>query len=250
MKRIWRRRVFVVCLLVAVIWWHNYIPDATVLSFRIGQSFEEVAKNSTYPVLERSNRPADDPGRNRFGVTWVTKPAVIIHFNDPRHGFKLPPTKFAALSYQDNRAVTLATSPMLEKLSFDEAVVVLEDLQNQFKSGGWILFETDGSTWFDFTPEGKKRLFAHLLERDMRTLSLYVPKKYGMTFRIWCAHGCARGKPPYLFMIDVGVGTDTYTWEPGEPKYWDKPPPATPAASSPAPDRPLRSHRSRTNSVK
>jgi len=232
MKRTYRRAAVAGVLVIGVVW-YTRTPEPTVLSFRIGQTFEQVANDSTYPVVERSNRPSDDPSRNQFGATWVTKPAVIIHFNDSRHGFSLPPTKFAALTYVDNRAVTLSTSPMLEKLPFDEAVVVLEDLQNQFKSGGWIPFETDGSTWFDFTPEGKKRLFAHLLERDMRTLSMYVPKKYGMTFRIWCAQGCARRKPPYLFMIDVGVGTDTYTWEPGEPKFWDEPSPATPAASSP-----------------
>lgn len=225
------RYVIVIGLLAIGIIWHNRIPEPTVLSFHVGQTFEEVARNSSYPVMERSNLPSDHP--HQTGVTWVTKPAVIIHFNDPHHGFTLPPTKFAALGFDDNRATTLSTSPMLGKLPFDQTVSILEDLQKQFKSGGWIPFTTDGSAWFDFTPQGKKRLFADLLERDMRTLSLYVPKKYGMTFRIWCAQGCARGKPPYLFMIDVGVGTDNYTWEPGDPKFWEEPPSTTPSASAP-----------------
>jgi len=229
------RRTIMVGLLVIGIVWYEHIPEPTVLSFRIGQTFEEVAASSTYPVMERSNRPADDPGNNRFGATWVTKPAVIIHFNDPQHGFTLPPTKFAALGFDENRASTLATSPMLDKLPFDEAVAVLEDLQRQFKAGGWIPFQADGSTWFDFTPQGKKRLFAHLMEHDMQTVSLYVPKKYGMTFRLWCAKGCVSGKPPYLFMIDIGVGMDTHSWKPGDPELWELRPQAATAAPTARP---------------
>lgn len=228
MTRRYRRRAVLGGLIAIVVWWHYRTPEPTLLSFRIGQRFEEIVKNSTYPVMERSNLPSEYQG----GTTWVTEPAVIIHFNDPRHGFTLPPTKFAALGYDDNRASTLSTSPMLKKLPFDEAVAIVEDLQKQFKAGGWLLYETDGSEWFDLTPSGKKRLFAHLLEYDMWTINLYVPKKYGMTFRLWCAQGCGRGKPPYRFMIDVGVGTDTYTWKKGEPKFWDEsaPAPAAPAS--------------------
>ena len=220
-------------LLITAMVWYTYIPETTILSFCIGQTFEDVAKRSTYPVVERSNLPADHP--HKSGVTWVTKPAVIIQFNDPQHGFMLPPTKFAALGFDENRASTLATSPMLDKLPFDEAVSVLENLQNQFKAGGWIPFEANGSTWFDFTPQGKKRLFAHLLAHDMQTVSLYVPKKYGMTFRLWCAKGCISGKPPYLFMIDIGVGMDTHSWKPGDPELWELKPQAATAAPTARP---------------
>ena len=81
--------------ITAAIWWHSRPPEPTVLSFRLGQTFEQVVRNSTYPALENSNRPTDDPGGNKFGATWVTEPAVIIRFTDPKHGFTLPPTKFA-----------------------------------------------------------------------------------------------------------------------------------------------------------
>jgi hypothetical protein len=193
--------------------WYCYTPEPTILSFRIGQTFEEVARISSYPVMEHSNRPTDDPGRRQFGDTWVTEPSVIIRFNDPKHGFTLPPTKFAALAYADNRAVTLSTSPMLEKLPFDAAVALLENLQNQFKAGGWEPWKGDGSEWFDLTPEGKNRLYARMFKPGlMQTTELRVPKKYAMVFRLWCAEGCARREPPYLFLIDVGVGEDVHSW--------------------------------------
>jgi hypothetical protein len=201
-----------------VLWRYYRTPEPTVLSFSIGQSFEEVVKNSTYPVLERSNPPADDPGATRFGATWVTEPAVIIRFTDPKHGFTLPPTKFAALSYMHNKVDTLATSPMLDKLPFDEAVTVLANLQDQFKAGGWEPWADDGSTWFDLTPEGKKRLYARMFEPGYtQTARLRIPDKYGMTFRLKCAEGCWTREPPYKFLIDVGVSSDTEGWEPGKP---------------------------------
>ena len=113
--------------------------------FRPGRTFEEVVKDSTFPVLEKSNVPDPETGR---GGTWVTEPAVIIRLNDSQHGFTLPPTKFAALSFQRNVASTLASSPMLDTLSFDEAVAVLGNLQTQFKAGGWKPWANDDSTWF------------------------------------------------------------------------------------------------------
>ena len=205
-------------------WWYNHRPEPTVLAFRLGQTFEQVVKNSTYPAPERSNRPAEDPGDHKFGAIWVTEPAVIIRFTDSNHGFTLPPTKFAALSFSENQAVSLSTSPMLDPLPFDEAVAILEDLQNQFKAGGWEPWEKDDSTWFDLTPEGKKRLYAQMFKPGyMQTNSLRVPKMYGMTFRLKCAEGCWTQEPPYLFLIDIGVGGDVYGWKPGDPIRWERP---------------------------
>ena len=102
-------------------WWHSRIPEPTVLAFRPGQAFEGVVKDSTFPVLAKSNIPDGDTG---WGATWVTEPAVIIRLNDAEHGFILPPTKFAALLFQRNVVSTFATSPMLDELPFDEAVVI------------------------------------------------------------------------------------------------------------------------------
>lgn len=200
------------------LWWHYRTPEPTVLSFRIGQTFEEVVRNSSYPVMERSNLPADDPSGGQHGATWVTEPSVIIRFTDPVHGFTLAPTKFAALGFDHNVATTLSTSPMLDKLSFDEAVTMLEDLQNQFKVGGWEPYQDDGSRWFDLTPEGKKRLHAAMFKPPfLEQYTLRVPKKYAMTFRLLCAEGCWTREPPYLFLIDIGVGRDTHGSEPGDP---------------------------------
>ena len=223
MKR--RHRIIVVLtgVFIITVWWESRVPAPTVLAFRLGQTFEQVAKDSTFPVMERSNPPADDTD-NKFGATWVTEPAVIIRFSDPKHGFTLPPTKFAALTFSENQAVSLATSPMLDPLPFDEAVAILENLQNQFKAGGWEPWAKNDSTWFDLTPEGKKRLYARMFRPGyMETASLRVPKMYGMTFRLKCNEGCWTKEPPYLFLIDSGLGTDVYGRKPDELRRWEQP---------------------------
>jgi hypothetical protein len=219
------------------VWQHAPAPVSppTILSFRVGQSFEEVVKASTYPVMQRSN----PPGENRYlsGETFVTEPAVILCFNDPQHGFVLPPTKFALVGYMDNVVATVSTSPMLGKLPFDQAVATLENLQNQFKAGGWEPRTVGaGSQWFDLTPDGKKRLFQRMFEPGYsQTAELRVPKKYGMTFRLKCTDGCwPDEKPPYLFLVDVGVGMDTFRREPGDPQVWDKSFPGNVSSTAPA----------------
>jgi hypothetical protein len=224
MKSRYRRIAMMAGVVVVAVWWQSRTPEPTILAFRLGQTFEQVVSDSSYPALERSNRPAEDPGDHKFGAIWVTEPAVIIRFTDPKHGFTLPPTKFAALTFSENQAVSLATSPMLDPLPFDDAVAVLENLQNQFKAGGWKPWEVDDSTWFDLTPEGRKRLHARMFEPGyMQTASLRIHKMYGMTFRLKCTEGCWTREPPYLFLIDIGVGGDIYGGEHGEWRRWERP---------------------------
>lgn len=208
----------------------------TMLSIRIGLPFEEVARTSTYPVMERSNNPRQG-GHLRSGQTLVTQPAVILCFDDPQHGFVLPPTKFALVSYMHSVVATVTTTPMLEKLPFEQAVTILEDLQNQFMAGGWEPQSLGaGNKWFDLTPAGKKRLYQEMFEPGYsRTAALRVPKKYGMTFRLKCTDGCWPGeKPPYLFLVDVSVGMDTFMSEPDEPSVWDQSHPANAVPTGPA----------------
>lgn len=225
-----KRGILVVALVIAAAAlgtgiWERTPPSVarpTVLSVRVGQSFEEVVKASTYPVLQHSNQPSETA--SLAGDTFVTEPAVIVCFNDPQHGFALPPTKFALVGYEHNVVDTVSTSPMLDKLPFNQAVAVLENLQNQLKAGGWEPWKADGSTWFDLTRAGKKRLYQRMFEPGYsQTAELRVPKKYEMTFRLKCTDGCWPGEqPPYLFLIDVGVGSDTLERKPGAPEVWEK----------------------------
>lgn len=217
MKRRWVAAVSV-SLAAAFFTWQKMRPSIvvipTVISLNIGQTYQQVVGASTYPITQHSAAPTTD--HDGFGVTSVSEPAVVLRFTDPHHGFTLPPTKFALISYLDNKVSTVSTSPMLKKLPFDEAVAVLEDLQNQFKRGGWSPWEANESEWFDLTPAGKKRLYERMFEAGYSQMTqLRIPGKYSMIFRLQCEEGCWTRQPPYRFLVDVGVGEDFYSW-------WDK----------------------------
>jgi hypothetical protein len=183
-------------------------PTPTVLSVRIGQPYLEVVSGSTFPVEKLSNSPIGNS--LGFGVTWVTKPAVILIFNDPQHGFILPPTTFATIGYMDGIADDIATSPMLKKLPFDEAVDLLAQLQAQFQAGGWRPWPNNGSTWYDFSPAGRTLMHQHMLSASYGWAEeqwLFIPGKYSMTFRIKCAEDCERMGPD-RYLIDIGISKD------------------------------------------
>lgn len=224
-------RMALIFLTSAAAGWHYYPPTPTVLSLRITDTFEEVVRNSTYPVMENSVVPTHTYLKS--GETFVTEPAAVLLFDDPMHGFTLPPTRFAMVSYDRNHVSTVTTSPMLHKLPFDDAVGVLEDLQNQFKAGGWEPWAADGSVWFDLSHEGRNKLYKRMFEPGyMQTATLRIPQKYGMIFRLKCAEGCWTLEPPYRFLIDISISDDLAGWEPGAPMVWDQ---SHPAAKVPGP---------------
>lgn len=183
-------------------WEYFYEPEPTILSAHVGKTFEQVARDSTYPVVARSGGAATD-----MQWTDITEPSVIIRFSDPRHGFTLPPTTFAAITYMYGKVTTISTSPMLKPLPFDEAVEVLAQLQKQFQAGGWQPWANSASRWFDLTPGGRRRLHQAMHEPGWAEgQELVVPGKYQMIFRLKCTAGCADVPGPERYLIDVGLG--------------------------------------------
>lgn len=194
-------------LIAYTVWTYFHVPEPTLLSLRIGLPFEEVVRASTFPVMESSINPANDS--EKFGITLVTKPAVIIKFSDPKYGFTLPATTFAAVSYSEGKVSTIRTSPMLSKLTFHQAVLELANLQHQFQVSGWQL--DDDTTWFDLTHAGRRRLHEDLLSGRngrARTVSLVAPKKYSLYFTMSCAGGCDSNIGLDRYLIDISISKD------------------------------------------
>lgn len=185
-------------------WDYFYEPKPTILSAHVGKTFEQVAHDSTYPVLERS-------GGDAPGMQWtdITEPSVIIRFSDPQHGFVLPPTTFAAITYEDGKVTTISTSPMLRPLPFDKAIAILTNLQAQFQAGGWQPWAPSESHWYDLSPQGRVRLHHALHDEGWYPgQELIVPGKYSMIFRIYCKSGCGKDTGLERYLIDVGLGHD------------------------------------------
>jgi hypothetical protein len=187
------------------LYFHDSAP--TIISVRIGDTFEQVTQASSFPVIASSDRPTDN--QIGFGVTLVKKPAVIIRFDDSRYGFSLPPTAFAAIGYMHNKVDTIATSPMLSKLSYDQAIALVANLQSQFMTAGWQL--DDGTTWFDLTSEGREALHSSLRfgnQGHRKEVSLRAPEKYSMTFLLRCVAGCDSHIGLDRYLIDIGIAQD------------------------------------------
>lgn len=201
------RTTTIALIIVCVIWFYFYVPTPTTISVRIGDTFEQVARASNFPVMASSDIPTSDEVGS--GSTWVRKPSVIIHFNDPKYGFSLPPTKFAAIGYMHNKVDTIATSPMLDQLSYDQALAVVVALQNQFIAGSWQL--DDATTWFDLTPAGRNALHRNLRlgsQGYRKEVSLRAPEKYSMIFRLRCTTRCDSDLGLDRYLIDIGITQD------------------------------------------
>lgn len=164
---------------------------------------------STFPVKAWSDAPEGDP--DGFGITTIEEPAVIIKFNDSEHGFTLPATTFAGITYMDGKVSTIRTSPMLRKIPFSEAFDELARLQNQLKASGWRLND-DGTNWFDLTPTGRMRLHEHLRNGpngQLSMVSLVVPEKYSLYLMIRCASRCDSSIGLDRYLIEISVGADS-----------------------------------------
>lgn len=190
-------------------WWYARPPVPTYLVAKPGQTFEEVVKNSTFPVWEKSNRPSEYPGDLKAGATWVYEPSVIFKLDDPDSGFSLPPTRFGAVTYMDNRVQSIVTSPMLEALPFDDTLTVLQALQDMFRAKGWVPWDGDNSQWFDLSPRGRQKLQDEFSEMN----SLRVPKKnLEMFFSVHCERDCD-DRPHSRWLINVEIGKKAlYNW--------------------------------------
>ncbi len=196
--------VGIAAVVAAAVWAkYDYLVPTTTLSLRIGETYDDVIKGSTYPVVRNSVPPSEKPYYG--GSTWISRPAVVIVFNDPEHGFTLPPTKFAGIGYEDRKVVTITSSPMLDALPFDEAIVLLNRLQADFKKARWEPIERSGErppTWFDTeTVAGLAEL------RAGGSRELVVGDKYFVYLNFKCWDECYPApNAKSVYLIDVGIG--------------------------------------------
>lgn len=182
------------------------------LSVHIGKPYEQVVKDSTFPVEGNTAIYPGDPDDAKDpphpSSTWISSPTVI-EFDDPAYGFKLPPTVFGAVTYGNLKVATLTTSPMSETMSFGKAVERLEGLQVILKTQGWKLQPDEKNDWFKTeTVAERERLQAKLFDQA-DGIDLYVPGKYSLLLLIKCYARCDERDPTTAkYLIDISVGSD------------------------------------------
>ena len=198
--------ILLVALAGLVIYINHEFGEIGTISLHIGKPYKDVLRDSTFPVKSETAMRATTPPIE--DSTWITSPA-IVKFDDPQHGFTLPPTKFAVVGYGEGKVTTIRTSPMLETLSFNQVIPLFSHLQEVLNKSGWVPRYNDRNGWLKVDSKLEKDALQSLLFDQAETVGLLVPHKYSMSLSIKCFARCAERDPNTArYLIDVSVGRD------------------------------------------
>ena len=199
--------VLFIILTILILYLTRDFGKIYTISLHVGKPYKEVLRDSTFPVksktvIRQTTPPVEDS-------TWITSP-VIVKFDDPQHGFTLPPTKLVAVGYSKGKVTTVTTSPMLETLPFDELIPLLDHIQQMLKNSGWMPeYEGERHSWFKTDSEANRNALQNLLFDQAVTAGLLIPRKYGMSLIVKCYARCDERDPSTAkYLIDVSIGED------------------------------------------
>lgn len=205
------RRLYLGALTLGSLFFLIYIahdPKATtVISAHIGKTYDGVVRDSTFPIKAKTVIYPSEPSEP--DSVWI-RGSVIVKFDDPEHGFTLPPTKFGLVGFNGWKVTTITTSPMLETLPFDQLIPLLDNIQEMLKSSGWIAeYGDERHSWFKVESESDRSALQSLLFDQAVSAALLIPHKYGMSLIVKCYARCAERDPNTArYLIDVSVGRD------------------------------------------
>jgi len=182
------------------------LKEIDTIAVHTGKLYEDVIRDSTFPVKSKTLiRPTAPPVEDS---TWFSSP-VIVNFDDPQHGFILPPTKFGAVGYNSGKVTTITTSPMLETVTFDQLTSLLSSLQEMLKKAGWVLRDNGRNRWFSVSNDADKKALQSLLFDQAESMTLLIPHKYMLILIAKCYARCSERDPNTArYLIDVSVGMD------------------------------------------
>jgi len=197
----------ILLLFLLIIYISRPLREIHTIAVPTGKLNEDVIRDSTFPVKSKTLiRPTTPPVEDS---TWFSSP-VIVNFDDPQHGFILPPTKFGAVGYNSGKVTTITTSPMLKTLPFSELIPLINDIQEMLKKAGWIPEDdNENYTWIKVGSEAEKNALQSLLFDHAVTVTLLIPHKYGLSLIVKCYARCSERDPETArYLIDVSVGED------------------------------------------
>ena len=204
--RKWCLVLLFVVLAVLIVYLKRESGEIGTIDLHIGKPYKDVLRDSTFPVKSETAMRATTPQVE--DSTWITRPA-IVKFDDPKHGFTLPPTKFGAIGYNRGKVTTFTTSPMLETLPFDQVIPLFNNLQEMLKDSGWTLEKIGSNALIKASSEAEKNALQLLLFKHAETVIFFIPHKYSLALTIKCYARCnERDVKTAKYLIDVSVGRD------------------------------------------
>lgn len=179
------------------------------LRVHIGKTYDATVADSTFSVAAHTVMYPGNPPHP--SSTWISTP-VIIHFDDPEHGFTLPATKFASIAFDEGKVSNMTTSPMLETLPFDQLMAVLDQLQSQLRSAGWVEWNSETNPWVNTADETSRKTLQVELFDHVKVTVLLIPHKYSLALNVKRYARCNERDPETAkYLIDVSVGKDYYS---------------------------------------
>ena len=146
----WRRGVlglFVAAMMVfGVMRFFAHAPEIALIP---GEPWEDMRQRSSAGI---------DPAIP--GHYWGTLPDsdARLRLVDPQYGFVTPLARFFTVSFDNERVSIVRMSPQIEPLLLDDTLKVIQDLQDQWRKGGWVPVRLDIAPEFEDTPQWRAAL--------------------------------------------------------------------------------------------
>jgi len=122
---------------------------------------KEIALTIGEPWVDMQQRSTATIGPVYEGRHWYREPDELAYmrFADPKHGFVTPPAKFFTVNFDDEGRIDgIRMSPQLEPLPLQEALDIVLDLQNQWRSNGWELSDPEESPAYENNERWKQAI--------------------------------------------------------------------------------------------
>ncbi|MCQ8896462.1 hypothetical protein NQT62_08460 [Limnobacter humi] len=108
----------------------DHLKPPKEIALIIGEPWKDMQARSTARIGD------DIPGE-----IWFRQPKDLayLRFADPQYRFTTPPAKFFAIGFNRGRVDRIRLSPQTEPLPLQDALNIILNLQNQWRSSGWDL---------------------------------------------------------------------------------------------------------------
>ena len=142
--------ILVVLLAVMTVRWvvqaFAYDPEIALI---YGEPWEDMRQRSSAKI-----NPAI-PNETGFRIP---KTDARLRYMHPQYGFDTPLARFFTISFKDERVSSIRMSPQIEPLLLDDAMKIVQDLQDQWRRRGWELTSPKTDPAIADTPEWRTRL--------------------------------------------------------------------------------------------
>ena len=148
-----RRKVaLILVVLLAVMtvrWVVQAFADDPEIALIYGEPWEDMRQRSSAAI-----NPAI-PDETGFRIP---KTDARLRYMHPQYGFDTPLARFFTISFKDERVSSIRMSPQIEPLLLDDAMKIVQDLQDQWRRRGWELTSPKTDPAIADTPEWRTRL--------------------------------------------------------------------------------------------